>query len=119
MPKEPLAFTLDLATATYTIQGYKTFDWKDQIKALGGKWNPQTKTWSVPQETDLGPLVCLVEAYKEEMKSLAAIPRIPAYGQCCAKAKYTMEYDQGPAWYSCPTHGARPITKKGFGYTGD
>ena len=118
MPQEPLTFDVDLATATYIVKGYKTYEWKEHIKALGGKWNPQTKTWSIPHSTDIGPLIILVESYKEELRKAAAA-YVPPYGKCCAKAVYTMEYEQGPAHYECSDHGARPITKKGFGYTGD
>lgn len=105
-----------------------TFRWKDKIKALyGAKWWPSDRSWRVPLTTDITAFeedVVLTEVEDaEEMRrwkaAVAAKPALPAYGQCCAKAKIVEEYWQGPMHYSCTEHGARPITKKGFGYTGD
>jgi hypothetical protein len=32
-----------------------TYDDKDQVKALGAHWRPETKTWFVPAGRDLTP----------------------------------------------------------------
>jgi hypothetical protein len=37
-----------MATTTVLITG-KTFPVKDQIKALGGRWNAKAKGWDVPE----------------------------------------------------------------------
>jgi hypothetical protein len=87
----------------------RTFDFKDEIKAVGGKWNNANKTWTVPKDTDL-----------EFLNIKKAKPvYIAPYGICCQKAKIMDEYWQGPMYILCEEHGKRPTTKKGFGYTGD
>jgi hypothetical protein len=45
MPNSPLTIT---TTEGGLVVSGKTFDYKERIKAIGGKWNPETKTWFVP-----------------------------------------------------------------------
>lgn len=121
--KLPLTFEKD--SADNIIKG-KTFEWKDKIKALAGsRWSPDEKAWRVPLSTNIDDFVddvVLTQVeYEQEMNELAKkfTQMIPAYGQCCTEAKIKEDYWQGPMYYQCSSHGKRPMTKKGFGFTGD
>jgi hypothetical protein len=92
----------------------KTFDLKDQIKVLGGKWDNAKKTWILPKDTNLDFL-----KIKTVIRKTLRRKAIPAYGCCCEKANIMEEYWQGPMYYQCEDHGKRPTTERGFGYTGD
>lgn len=58
------------------LSGKNTFFWKDTIKALGGKWQADTKTWILPVDTSLAPLmpvlpdwVCCISAHNLDHKN--------------------------------------------------
>jgi len=92
----------------------KTYDYKDYIKeTLKGKWDAVTRTWTIAATTDHQPLLDLVEDIR------AGCTPYLSYGKCCRKAGYKDEYYMGPSYIECPTHGKRPCTSRGFGYTGD
>jgi hypothetical protein len=88
----------------------KTYEFREQLKSVGGKWNPELKNWSVPKGVD-------IEFLKPKQKEKYTRP-IPSYGQCCRKAKLEFEREQGPLVYVCHLHGRRYTTKMGA-YTGD
>lgn len=130
-------------TAGIELSGFNTYHWKETIKAMGGKWQPATKTWVLPVEAVLQPLmpvlppwVCCHKArhLDHHNKTLVCsqhypkgntpqpprfqpLPKHAYYGRpCCshAKARFDSENPQGPMWYDCPSHG----TYKSC-YTGD
>lgn len=116
-----MALTFEKTDTHWIITG-KTFDWKDKIKALSGAfWSPAEKAWRVPVTTNIEDLqddVVLTEVERQqELKRLKALP--PPYGRCCKRAEVKDAYSHGPMYFQCPEHGKRPLTKKGFGYTGD
>lgn len=43
--------TSTLEGNTLTLSGYDTYALKDTIKSIGGKWQPDTKSWSVESAT--------------------------------------------------------------------
>ena len=96
----------------------KTFDRKDQIKALGGKWDNAKKAWVLPKDINLDFLGVKTVIPKPVRKTVRR-KIIPAYGCCCEKANIMEEYCQGPMYYQCEDHGKRPTTERGFGYTGN
>ena len=92
----------------------KTYDYKDYIKeTLKGRWDAVTRKWTIPASADHQPLLDLVEDIQS-----GCTPHL-SYGKCCRKAVYKDEYYMGPSYFECPTHGKRPCTSRGFGYTGD
>jgi hypothetical protein len=48
--------------AKLTLSGYDTFALKDAIKASGGKWSAETKTWVINTPTDIQPLITACNA---------------------------------------------------------
>jgi len=73
----------------------KTFDYKDRIKALGGHWNAEDKSWLVPLGTDLAPL-------QEPLPTPPPPPpRRPSW-VCCDKATIL---SLGRQQHWCTTHG--------------
>jgi hypothetical protein len=102
-----------LEDGSHQVTG-RTFDFKDEMKALGGKWNNPTKTWTLPKDTNLEFLLV-----KKVIPKAVRPKIIPSYGCCCEKGKIMEEYWQGPLYYQCEEHGKRPTTSRGFGYTGD
>ena len=107
-----------LADGTVSLSG-NTFPYKEQIKALGGKWNPETKTWVIPAETDLSslqpppppdkmtlyPFLCCKQAKVldriEEAFLCKTHNRFP-WWMCCADATIV---DVGRQTCSCERHG--------------
>jgi hypothetical protein len=90
----------------------KTYEFRDQLKSVGAKWNAELKVWSVPKDADIEFLTP-----KPPPKIIYKKP-IPKFGQCCKKAKLEYEREQGPLVYVCPLHGRRYTTEMGA-YTGD
>ncbi len=122
MPKRSVkpSLVFEKNTTHWVITG-KTFEWKDKIKAMeGARWNAADKVWNIPLTTNIDSLQgdVLLEMHKRRDAPPPPKP-IPSYGQCCEKAVFKYEYEQGPTYYLCEVHGRRPTTKKGYSYTGD
>jgi len=64
----------------------KTFIWKEQIKALGGIWNPEQKAWRIPRSTDISELKASV--LKKEI-------------DICTKLFLSIEKKTKPYWVCC------------------
>jgi hypothetical protein len=97
MPKKfPLTFE---ETEKGIVVSGKTFDYKDRIKQLGGRWNAEDKTWLIPSGTDLAPL--------HEPLPIASLlpppapPALPSW-VCCDKATI-LSYPRQQHW--CTAHG--------------
>ena len=103
-----------------------TYPLKDQIRALGGRWNPAERVWTLPAGTDTSftavpvtapsgapskpPALTREEAlaiYSRVAATLA--PPVRRDGRCCASAVAFWPADDlyGPARYRCPHHGER------------
>jgi hypothetical protein len=52
----------------WSIGGYDTYALKDHIKKAGGKWQPKTKTWSVPATATAASSM---DAFYAELKSIS------------------------------------------------
>jgi hypothetical protein len=113
-------------TVTSGLEGLevsgKTFDYKDQLKALGGKWNPSRKIWTLPSGTDLSALQPLrqqrqisvsasmrqqIADYYISDSYLRRVTGRSRHGRCCSEATTKLDEDnpQGPMWYVCMKHG--------------
>lgn len=106
-----------------------TYDFRDQIKARGGKWDPARKVWSLPAgaSTEFGAPPSPPKAVKpkpkpreewtrEEWEAWISIFKRRNRGrveECCIHAEWVGD-PYGPTEYSCPLHG---VTKGS--YTGD
>ena len=71
-----------------TLSGYDTFALKDAIKAVGGNWQKDTKTWVIVTPTDLSPLISAALSLSQLRDQEAKDKRI------AAKAK--REFDATP-----------------------
>ena len=49
----------------WAIIGYDTYALKDIIKKAGGKWNPETKTWSIPPTAAIEPFYAELKAISD------------------------------------------------------
>ena len=108
-----MRYELEIITTTneYIIRG-DTYNWRNAIKAcIGAKWEASSLQWRIPVTTNIDSLF---EAYDKHCDA-----NLPKFGRCCRLAKGEYEYYMGPMYYACPKHGKLPVTKKGFGYTGD
>jgi hypothetical protein len=99
----------------------RTFDVKEKIKANGGRWQGETKTWTVPAGTDLSFLIPPPppkpipreewtkeqwDRYVQRKYFSGESRRGGNIERCCNNAKAFTQYDyQGPTCYDCPTHG--------------
>lgn len=104
-------------TDEYSEISGRTYDSRELLKARGGKWHPQSKTWRFPPETDFSdlklpppppPSARELQARADYYISDAYLRRVvPRRRDCCKKC--TREFDdfnpQGPMWYVCPDHG--------------
>ncbi len=93
-----------------------TFTFKETIKTLGGRWAPETKTWTLPAGTSLEFLVPPPPpkpkaredwTLAEWQTYCANWPRRRGnIDRCCSHAVAFTQYDyQGPTCYDCPRHG--------------
>jgi hypothetical protein len=102
----------------YKITG-KTFIWKEQIKALGGKWNPQQKAWRVPNTTDISELKAAV--LKKEIDICSRLfleSEKRPYWLCCNKAVILDEEHKLSTCKAC-AEGSNTYRVRGAIYTGD
>ena len=113
MPKKfPLTFQ---ETDKGIVVSGKTFDYKERIKELGGRWNAEEKIWLIPLGTDLSPL------YLPLPLPLPLPPPVlpqPSW-VCCNKAKI-ISYDKKQ--HICDIHGNPHQSNffvRGCLYTGD
>jgi hypothetical protein len=95
------------------IEG-NTYPFRNFIKEkLSGRWEIVTKLWVIPASVDHQPLLDMAEDIQ------AGCTPFLSYGKCCRNSVYESEYYMGPCYFNCATHGKRPVTSRGFGYTGD
>lgn len=63
-----------MATATVLVTG-NTYPVKDQLKALGGRWDAQAKGWRVPADKASEAQALVSGAPKGYVRSTTAAPR--------------------------------------------
>jgi hypothetical protein len=74
----------------------KTFDYKDRIKALGGRWNTEERSWLIPLGTDLAPLY-------EPLPPPPPPPPPPTPSWVCCDKATILSYPRQQHW--CTAHG--------------
>ena len=74
-----------MATSLVAITG-NTYPVKDQIRALGGRWNPETKSWMVP-ETQATAARALVSAAPVQARKTGAKPHFSKCHECGAPSR--------------------------------
>jgi hypothetical protein len=101
---------------TTTLSGW-TYDYKEQIKTAGGRWNPDTKIWTLPAgvEPPLPPPAAPVppppkprprsEWSMDEYQNWLARSRKKFHGACCGAAVAYESHPYGPICYRCVKHG--------------
>jgi hypothetical protein len=111
MPKKfPLTFQ---ETDQGIIITGKTFDYKERIKTLGGRWNADKMSWLVPLGTDLAPL-------HEPLPKPPPPPPVPRPSWVCCDKATILSYPRQQHW--CTAHGdpnQSSFFVRGFLYTGD
>jgi hypothetical protein len=97
----------------------RTFDSKERLKALGAKWAPQKKAWTLPLGSDLSSLTLpppppLSASMRQQIADyyisdsyLRRVRGRSRHGRCCSEASTKLDEDnpQGPMWYVCSKHG--------------
>jgi hypothetical protein len=92
--------------------GGKTFNVKDRLKEVGGRWNPQTSSWSIPVAADSPALRDELEklATKKKADEAAAAKAVRVYaaspeGKAAAaadeKKRIKAEFAAGSSWLCC------------------
>jgi hypothetical protein len=105
----------------YKISG-KTFIWKEQIKSLGGKWNPEQKVWRIPRSTDISELKAAV-LKKEvdictELLLAAEKKTVKPHWLCCDNALIVDRVRQHTVCNACAVDGNN-FRVRGAIFTGD
>jgi hypothetical protein len=87
----------------------KTFDHREQIKAAGGRWDPDRKVWTLPAEAKLDFLPTAPPPKAATLKPATPIyvprSRSKFRGPCCSSAVAYESRPYGPICYRCPHHG--------------
>ncbi len=94
----------------------RTFDSKERLKALGAKWAPEKKAWTLPLDSDLSSLALppMTASMRQQIADyyisdtyLRRMRGRSRNGRCCAEASTKLDDDnpQGPMWYVCSKHG--------------
>jgi len=88
-----------VATLNGILISGRTYDIREQLKALGGVWKPELKAWLVPSNTDIKAIT-------------------KPYWVCCHHAKIL---DYSKKYHTCKTHGRdmEHFFINGRLYTGD
>ena len=111
----------------------KTFIWKEEIKTLGGKWNPAQKAWRIPHATDISELKAAVlkkevdycvdlllafEAKEKATKEVIVVKAAKPWWVCCDKAVIVNAQYK---WTTCTVHavGDNTFRVRGGIFTGD
>lgn len=93
----------------------RTFEYRERLKAKGGRWNPERKTWIFAFETDFSdmrsiPTPSVPQRYREPVEpNMWVFDRVrnARRRECCSQCK--REFDtynpQGPMWFVCSVHG--------------
>ena len=84
--------------------GGGTYPLREQIRALGGRWNPAERVWTLPAGTD----TAFVDP--KPVVSVVLPPPRRRDGRCCDAAVIFWPSDDpyahyGPASYRCADHG--------------
>jgi hypothetical protein len=93
----------------------RTFNYKDQIKAAGGRWDPDRKVWALSAEAKMDflpppppppPKPKPREQWtREEYQNWLARSRSKIRGPCCSEAVAFESRPYGPICYRCAKHG--------------
>ena len=89
----------------------KTFDVKEKLKALGGKWNPTLRAWVVATLTEADRADLLAVKIDTPFSALGGIQK--PHWVCCEKA---IIVNWGRQTTDCPAHQFRV---RGAFFTGD
>jgi hypothetical protein len=105
MTNNALSFTEQ--GSSLTVAG-KTFLIKDNIKSLGGRWNPATKTWTISTSNMQSTKKVLLDAYTEKAaETVMTVSKALALGSnqwnwiCC---EHCVVHDWQRQHTSCSTH---------------
>lgn len=106
-------------TLTKTNEGLeisgRTFEYRELMKAKGGRWNPHKKIWVFPSETDFSEMRALVPVPAPQRRRKPVEPNMWVFDrlrdtrrrECCSQCR--REFDtsnpQGPMWFVCSVHG--------------
>jgi hypothetical protein len=106
-----------LPDGRFTLSG-RTFDYKEQIKAAGGKWDPALKTWTLEAAAEqqlmfLVPPLSVApkpkplprEEWTADQWANYCLRRRGNVGPCCRHATAKESRPYGPICYNCPRHG--------------
>lgn len=109
-----------LADGRTSLRG-NTFKYKEQIKSVGGTWEPASKSWTMPANTDLSfirpPPPPPAPKPREEWTKEEWNAYVQRYylsskryrgniERCCKNAVGFTQYDaQGPLCWRCERHG--------------
>ena len=89
----------------------KTFDVKEKLKALNGKWNPTLRAWVVPTLTEADRADLLAACPQRPFTAIKPVEK--PYWVCCDKA---IIVNAGRQTTDCPIHQFRV---RGAHFTGD
>ena len=101
----------------WIITGKSAYDWKEEIKGLGGRWNGPTRSWIVSTENTVAPLrhmVAKLKSHKAAEKYKKELAEFNPKWRCCDKMK-VYDFTHGSCDIHCPDGSWTP---RGC-YTGD
>jgi hypothetical protein len=106
------------ADGRWSISGPSAYDWKEEIKELGGRWNGPTREWLLSADKSVAPLRKMVSELKRHRLVKEYAEKLAAFDppwKCCDKM-IVRSFTSGYCSIHCPDG---HITDKGRCYTGD
>jgi hypothetical protein len=105
-----------IATLNGILISGKTYDVKEQLKALGGVWQPEEKSWLLPSGTDLSTITPPAPA--APVAKAKAMPSPKPFWICCDDATII---DYARQMHYCKRCGRdnEHVFRRGMLYTGD
>lgn len=126
---------VEYLTDSILVWGKKTYDYREQLKALGGEWDPATKQWVLPPNTDMHKIIIIPPPVRltrkqivEEreardkwrvMQALEEKRTTGNYSWICCESCEVVSWSRGVT--CCDTHGSDGYSMRIMGrlYTGD
>jgi len=112
---------IEYLTDSIVVSGKMTYAYREQLKALGGEWSPETKEWFLPPATDMFKIEIIPPPVADSrvLEALKEKERSGNYHWICCESCKVVSWGRGIT--SCKTHASdgNPIRMFGRIYTGD
>ena len=81
-------FDIELVDSRIRVSGTKTYNYRERLKELGGRWNNKERCWELPKDQ------------MQEMKSDKVLGSAFPAGASKAYSEWIADYNEGKEWFN-------------------